>query len=63
MYCGNKVLGLNTTLNQTCCPLRNYYSLYYKNRHCFELCSEIPIHVVKSQQSETSNFGLHFTFL
>jgi len=24
MYCRPKVLGLNTTLNQICCPLRNY---------------------------------------
>jgi len=24
MYCMPKILGLNTTLNQVCCPLRNY---------------------------------------
>jgi len=64
MYCRPKILGLNTTLNQICCPLRNYWChiyiyIYIINIHCFRAVVEIPCSE-KSTKSETSNFGLRF---
>jgi len=59
MYCRPKFLGLNTALDQICCPIRNYEGHIYYKHTFFWVVLEIPCSE-RSAKSETSNYGLRF---